>query len=75
MDEEAKNILDKKLKQLKKNNQSLNYQEWILMTVDENKHLSDKNLDLMFRNFDYDNQKFITRMNMMEAFDSTFELK
>ena len=54
--EESKETLTRIMEQLQSKNQELNYQEWILMTIDEKKFLTESNLDNMFRNFDYDNR-------------------
>ena len=39
-----------------------------MLTFDEDKYLSDANISKMFRNFDYQNQGFISKKNIDEAF-------
>ena len=39
------------------------------MTIDEQQFLTESNLNKMFRNFDYDNKKYITILNMKDAFE------
>lgn len=50
-------------------NKRINYSEFIAATFQTKRILNDSKLRILFREFDVDNSGYITKENMVQAFD------